>query len=121
MRKDTRGVAILITLSILGAIIAIGLGIAIIVARELKISGLLDSSVSAVMAADTGIERRLYEIRILGIPQNEYDDPAGPFSLSNGATYEICPPGAGCSAQNPVRIITEGSINETTRSLQVEF
>ena len=119
MKKDTRAVAILITLTVLGAVIAVGLGIAVIVARELSITTFVDDA--AVMAADAGLERRLYEIRRLGWQQNQYDDQYGPVQLSNGASYEICPQGAQCRGNNPVRIVTEGSFNQTTRSLQVEF
>src|SRR3989344_2028448 len=96
MKKDTRAVAILITLTVLGAVIAVGLGIAVIVARELSITKFVDDSAVAVMAADAGLERRLYEIRRLGWQQNQYDDQYGPVQLSNGASYEICPQGAQC-------------------------
>ena len=118
MKNDTRGVAILITLTILGAILAVGMGIALIVARELRITGLIEDSTAAIMASDTGLERALYEVRVNGAdPDANYP----PVTLSNGATYEICPSGAQCRDNNPVRIITEGSSGETTRSLQVEF
>lgn len=120
-RSDQRGIAIIIVIVILGAIVAIGLGISTIVVRELRISSLLDDSAAAIMAADAGMERALWEVRVnRANPATQYP----PVELSNGATYVICPEIGGqdgCRNNNPTRIISEGTFGDTTRSLKVEF
>ena len=116
--KDRRGIAIIITIIMLTTILAIAVGIASVFLREIRLSSLTDNSIFALMAADAGLERRLYEVRRLG---SSAIGEFGPVSLPNGASFEICPSGAECRSQNPTRIISEGTFRDTRRSVQVEF
>lgn len=88
MKLNSKGVAIIVVVIISAAIMGIGLGISSIVLREIKISAPIDESVSAIMAADAGMERKLFDIR-----QAENPDPLEEYQeiiLPNGASFVVC-------------------------------
>jgi Tfp pilus assembly protein PilX len=114
--NDQRGVAIIITLVILGIMLAIGVGVASVFTREIQISGGVDDSVSAALAADAGTERALYMVRKGG---GRGDDTYTSPSLANGASYEVCGDNADCDHPNPIRIVSVGSFRNTKRSFEV--
>lgn len=113
---SSKGITLLITLVILSALIAAVTGVATIFVRELRISSFVDDSVIAIMAADAGIEKKLYDTRKLA------GDPTASYSatLSNGATYVTCPPPGSCTA-SPVQITSTGTFNDAQRTLEVTF
>jgi hypothetical protein len=82
-----RGVSIYLATMIMFILLAIGLGISLIIVSQMKMIRGMSDSVIALYAADTGIERALYE------PE--------PFSIGNvgGASYIFkvvcCVPGEG--------------------------
>lgn len=111
-----RGITLLITLVILSALIAAVTGVASIFVREIGISGFVDDSVIAIMAADAGIEKMLYAVRKLGgSPTATYN-----ATLSNGAVYTTCPLPGSCTA-SPVKIQSTGTFNDSRRTLEVTF
>lgn len=116
MIMNNQGITLLITLVILSALIAAVTGVASIFIREIRISGAVDDSVIAIMAADAGIEKKLYDTRKLG------GDPLTVFSaaLSNGATYLTCPLPGSCTA-SPVQMTSTGTFNDAQRTLEVTF
>lgn len=57
---DNRGIALLVTLILLGTIIATALSISVLITGETKINRLVDDSVMAVYAADAGMEKMFY-------------------------------------------------------------
>lgn len=59
----TKGAALLLTLLILTAILAIAFGVTSLMLGEMKLSQEVPRSLGAYYAAETGIERKLYEIR----------------------------------------------------------
>ena len=59
-----RGVAIYLALIILSVILAIGMGMSAILIGQMKITKGMENSVVALYAADSGIERILYEEKI---------------------------------------------------------
>lgn len=70
---------------ILGTVIAISAGVAVLITGETTITRLIDDSVFAVFAADAGYEKMLYAC---SGKMEEYPDPATFTSdLSNGASY----------------------------------
>lgn len=77
-----KGASILLTLLILTAILAIAFGITGLMWGELKLSQDVPKSLKAYYAAETGIERKLYEIR--SDPPNN-NDIGSPPSCTSGA------------------------------------
>lgn len=106
--KSQRGVTLFFAVVILTVILAIALGLStILVAQTRMFRGMVDS-VQAFFAADTGIERALYEGQSV---TGEVD----------GATYEArflevedCPPGTVDHC-----IISKGTFKETQRFIEV--
>ena len=78
-----KGAAILLTLLILTAILAIAFGITSLMWGELKLSQDVPKSLKAYYAAETGIERKLYEIR--SDPPNSNDIGSPPSCIGGGA------------------------------------
>jgi hypothetical protein len=85
--ENKKGIALLITMMILGTVIAISVGVTVLITGETTITRLVDDSVFAVFAADAGYERMLYTCS-----RDSDDFPTVPFTLSNsdlgnGASY----------------------------------
>jgi len=116
MKLNAKGVAIIIVIIVSAALMGIGFGISSIVIREIKISSPIDESVAAIMAADAGMERKLYDVRKTTNPNpaEEYT----PITLPNGASFTACESGFSCSANS---IKTQGEFRGTTRSWQADF
>jgi len=65
-----RGVSIYLALMIMFILITIGLGVSLIIVSQIKMIKGMGDSVVAFYAADTGIERALYEKRIVQNPND---------------------------------------------------
>jgi len=114
-RKIDSGSALLITIVILSVVIAIAAGIASIFVREIRLSVFVDDSVIAIMAADAGVEKKLYDIRKLG----GLDDTIYTRTLSNGAEYITCPTAPSCQSGGNPRFQVDGYTGSTKRALEV--
>lgn len=114
--KNNKGITLVITLIILSAVLAASAAIASIFSKEIRTSGFVDNSVFAIMAADAGIEKMLYDVRQLGgSATTSYST-----TLSNGASYSTCAGLGECSAA-PVQFRSTGSFQGTQRTLEVTF
>ena len=103
------GIALLITVVIISAVMLITSLIANIVIVQLKLASDINNSVSAIYAADSGMEWQLYQIRSgASVPA-----PA----MSNGATISTIVTG---SAPN-FTIKSLGSFRTTKRQFEVSF
>lgn len=60
-QNSKKGISVYLTLMIMIIILAIGLGISTIIVSQIKMIRGIGDSVAAIYAADTGIERVLYE------------------------------------------------------------
>lgn len=78
-----KGVAILITVTIISVVMLIATLISNIVVTQLKLASDIADSITAIYAADSGVEYKLYQIRKEGNTANTQ------FSLSNGATISV--------------------------------
>jgi len=78
--KNQKGIVIYLALTIMTILLAIGLGLNVILVRQIKIVKGKADSVFAFFAADTGMERELYE-----------NNPTGTITTStlNGASYSV--------------------------------
>ena len=82
--KSQKGVSILLTSLIMSVILAIGLGLSAILIPQIKIMAEIDYSIVAFFAADSGIEKSLYNIL-----KESGTGNVSETSLPNGATYEV--------------------------------
>ncbi len=78
MKKNEKGISILLAVLILSILLAIALGISHFVAQQTKMMREVGYSVKSFYAADSGIEEVLYTETI----------PLGPIMV-NGSSYEI--------------------------------
>lgn len=109
------GAALLLTIVIMSVLIAASVGIASIFIREIRLSVFVDDSIIAVMAADAGIEKKLYDTRKL----NGNDNTTYTKTFSNGASYITCPTGNSCQSGANPRVRSEGRVGSVTRALEV--
>ena len=102
--KKNKGSALLLTILVLSTLLAINLAISTILIGQIKVLSGMENSVQAFFAADTGIERALFEggTRFMG-------------SLSNGATYHVII----SSTENKITITSKGSFRGTKRAIEV--
>lgn len=130
--KKEEGIALYVTIIILGIIFSIGFTMATLLMGEFKIARNISNFVPAIYAADTGIERALYKVRksgdfapgACGTPPCSYTLPAGPgTTLNNGAVYsvEVLDTGAGSCTAAYQCIKAVGSVEETNRAFGVTF
>ena len=64
LRRRPQGIALVFSLIIVSLVTLIGLGITFIITRELRLSSNLDHATSAYYAADSGVERGLYRVKL---------------------------------------------------------
>jgi hypothetical protein len=121
--SNTKGTILYFAILILSVIFTISIGLSLIIFGQIKIQREIGHSVIALCAADTGIERALYEIYTTSTA-----NPL-PFSVSgnldNGATF-----GADAYASSSLQcgtstqyycIKSRGTFKETTRAIDASF
>ena len=89
-KKDRRGIAVLLTVLILSSILLISLGISEILQRNLRAAKISSYSPPAYLAAESGAERVLWEVRknnsanmSIGVDNSVSFDPAITFNSAN--------------------------------------
>lgn len=120
---NSQGIALLITMILLGTMIATALSVAVLVTGETGITRLVDDSVLALFAADAGAEKMFY-VCSGKIP---YPSPANftVNNLGNGARYEVHIDDDGdipwTDSCNDTRVVSTGSYNTAQRSFEVSY
>ncbi|MEX2145043.1 MAG: hypothetical protein WD712_01560 [Candidatus Spechtbacterales bacterium] len=127
--KEQKGVSLFISILILSAIMAIGLGVSSLLMGEIEVSRDISRFVPAIYAADSGIERVLYKIRKNGdfascpgtssCVVNNLSNPMG-----NGATYSAIVLDSGvqwCPGGSSLCIRGLGKLVDTHRGFEVTF
>jgi hypothetical protein len=115
---NKQGIALLITMVLLGTIIATALGIAVLITGETTVTRLIDDSVFAIFAADAGAEKMLYAC------SGKIGYPAAPFTftdndLGNGASYvSEMSPNKSC---NDTLVKSTGTFNNTKRAFTTVY
>lgn len=117
--KNQKGVSIYLAIMISSIILAIALGISVILFSQKRITSEIGSSVTAFYAADTGIERILYDIR-----EGLYDPttcssfpcPGPSDTLPNGAAYSTYTRSIG-----PIKVQSVGSYQEVKRAIEISY
>ena len=102
------GAALFLSVAVLAVLLAISLGISTISVKQVESLRRTADSVQAFFAADSGIERALFEEKSLS------------GTLPNGATYsvELVLPGGGCSAANYC-LRSIGAFRDSRRALEI--
>lgn len=117
--NNKEGVALLITLMILGTVIATSVGVTVLVTGETKITRLIDDSVFAVFAADAGYEKMLYAC---SGKMAEYPVSAAfTTDLGNGASYESHMSGDYGASCNSNILTSTGVYGDIKRAFEVTY
>lgn len=121
--QDKKGIALLITLILLGTVIATALSVSILITGQTQITRAVDDSVLALFAADAGIEKMFYACsgKIASPP-----DGSASFSnndLGNVAKYQVCmaTDGVCTNSCNDIEVISSGQYGSTKRSFQAAY
>lgn len=120
------GSSILLAMLILIAILAIAFGIASLMYGEIKLLQEMPKSLKAYYAAETGIERKLYDIR----KNSDFNDMGNPADLSDcsyGTSGVVCLESSDdCYSVNvttgtPTIIKAYGCYKDTKRAVEVSY
>lgn len=125
---DQKGIALLITMILLGTIMATALSVAVLVAGETGITRLVNDSTLALFAADAGSEKMFYACSNkipYPSPANFNPENDSNASLANGAKYTVCMAavsGGDCTNTcNDAWVISKGSYNTAQRSFEASY
>src|SRR3989338_642088 len=124
-KSSQKGVSILLTVLILSAVFALGLGVATFVISEIRQSRNVGNFVSALHAADSGVERTLYKVRQLGEFSSCPTVDTCSFSgeLGTGASFNVIILDSGmvwCTSDAPNFCIRSiGSFQDANRAIEV--
>jgi len=89
-KRQKKGITLYLTIVILGLLSAIGLGLSLIVFTQVKIVREIGYSVNALLSADTGVEKALYEMYVNGNTTGTFNE-----ILDNASfTVKIIPSGS---------------------------
>ncbi|MBU2579069.1 pilus assembly PilX N-terminal domain-containing protein [Patescibacteria group bacterium] len=115
-RHDHKGVSLYFALIILFALTGALLALITLSVSQIKIIGIQNDSLIAFYAADTGIERVLYEIYKNGYSPVAEECPAFFGTLDNNAKYEVC-----VSASATTTIQSTGTYQGIQRRIQIDI
>lgn len=113
--NSQRGISLYLALMIMSAILALALGISAISFGQARIAKEMGDSVFSFYAAESGIERVLFELSRGGEVGQNYTS-----TFENGASYsaDVIAPGDSCPALN-LCIKSVGSYKNTKRAIQI--
>lgn len=81
--KQKKGISLYLTLVVMAVVLGIGLGLSTIVINQMKMTREVGYSTIALIAAEAGIEKALFDVYKNKAPKSYYS-----MTLSNGASYE---------------------------------
>ncbi len=124
MKLNNKGSSLYFAVAIIAIIMAIALATTSILITQIRIIREMSNSVLAIYAADAGMERVLFEIRVKGIHPDDINKIEE--TLSNDSEYEIDPKNIqskeeeDCDAEN-FCIKTIGKYRGVQRSMETKF
>jgi len=121
-KSSEQGIAIVLSIFVLSAILAIAMGISTLLLREVQFIKTAGFSIPAFFAADTGVEKILM---LRNSPQafTECTSAVSPCILGNGANFWITVVDSGeggCTAPN-FCIESTGEFRGTRRAIEVNY
>ncbi|MDP3764280.1 MAG: hypothetical protein Q8Q95_01525 [bacterium] len=121
---NNQGIALLITMLLLGTIMATALGVTILTTSQIGVTRLVDDSISAIFAADSGAEKMFY------VCSGKISPDPSPASftnldMGNGAGYEVHIDDDGIAPYtdncNDTKVKSTGSRGSVQRSFQASY
>ena len=109
-----KGVSLYLSILILAILLAISLGLSTILISQIKIIRSIEESVIAFYAADTGIERELYEKNSPPFEYSDYLDEAAYTVVGINTGFEGCEAPRFC-------IKSKGIFKQTQRAIEIEY
>lgn len=110
-----KGVSILLSLLVMTAILSIAFGVSKLVIGEIKIGRNISRSVVAYYAADSAVERAIFEKRINNNELNIVDDCS--INWDNGSSYGVKVQVSGGN----IIVEASGCYNDTKRAIEASF
>ncbi len=107
----------MITLMILSCVLVVTLGAVSLIMAGIVATRLEQSSIIAYYAAETGIERALWEYKEGSFSMPEASGLIASSALGNNSNYIV----NYASSTNNIAFISLGAYNESKRSIQVNF
>ena len=130
--SNQKGVSLLFAVLIMSVILAIGMGISGILIQQTRMVGEIEKSIVSFYAADSGVERELFDLYKTPYPQsnlsgflsvNSSNDASFNVTVKCGATSD-CLAGfttsSGCSALN-FCLKSTGSYQKTKRAIEIKY
>ena len=114
--SNQKATSLLLTLLVMAALLAIAIGVARLSIGEIKLLRDIPSSLIAYYAAESGVERALFEEWQL-YPPGAQDYPNCSIALVNGSYYGTIVTRQG----NNITIKTIGCYQNTQRSIEASF
>jgi len=116
VNQYSRGVALLLTVFILTAVLSISIGVFTVLYGEILIIGAVEDSFLAINASDHGVERTVYRDRnVASLPNGAVEN----VTLNSGACYEMTTVKSGLITQ--IRVVGEYVCNNPTRGVRRAF
>jgi hypothetical protein len=121
IEQKNSGSALMTTIIILGLVLGIGVVVSVIHVSEININKDLGDSLTAIYAADTGIEQVLYDIRIGGNIAHYTVGVSTSVNVFIGPSYDIAGAAVTVSAAdaNSVTLSSRGDFKGTYRAFEV--
>lgn len=116
-KKNESGVSLIFTVFILTGILAISLGIANLMLKEIKMSSNIGYSVTAYYAADTGIEKTLYNARKGSGPCGNGET----LSIDPSCTFLVQIAQVGNPPDTPYIIKSVGNYKGVRRGVEIQY
>jgi hypothetical protein len=116
--NDQKGVSILLSLLVMTAILSIAFGVSKLVIGEIKIGRDISRSVVAYYAADSAVERAIFEKRINNIELNINDCSV---DWGSGSFYGAKVQVSGSGNNIVVIVKASGCYNNTKRAIEASF
>ena len=134
-KKSQKGISLLFVVLIMSVILSIGIGISGILIQQTKMMGEIGYSVVSFYAADSGIERQLFDLYKTP-PEQLHQSQYIMANVGNNVSFTVnakcgasvssekCLPGlsvaAECNAAN-VCIKSTGAYKETRRAIEIKY
>ena len=121
LKDSQKGVAIYLAIVVMTVLLTVGAGLAMILIGQIRVFQGMGNSVVAIYAADTGIERELYETRISpGTPKLAGTIYSGSLDIdgdgTNDASYQVT-----IKSASPYSVESIGMYKGVQRAIEVSW
>lgn len=113
MKNSNKGISLYLSLVIMGILLSLALGLNSILLGQIEIVQGIGNSVSAFYAAETGIERELYQ------NSTTTGNYSGSLGDSSYIVQVIIPPSPGCSVGSSYCVKSVGTYKTTNRAIYI--